>query len=298
MNDSGKGLAAGLLSYLIWGFFPLFFYLLRDVSPFEILIQRIIWSFVLVFIFVLLLKRFISLKTAVLDKKVMLGLLLSAFLISVNWLVFIWAVGQGRVLESSLGYFITPLVSVFLARVFLQEKLDNWRIASIVLAASGIFWILFKLGYLPWVSLLLASSFGLYGLVRKQIKVDTLTGLTIETFILLPIALIYWGWLESNNASVLFNGDTRTTLLLMASGIVTATPLLLFAYAAKKMSLMAIGFLMYINPSIQFFIAVEILNEPLNQDVLISFYFIWCALVVFTLGSIKTKAKQKMIKPA
>jgi len=294
MNDSIKGFMTGLFAYLLWGFFPLFFHLLRDVAPLEVLTQRVIWSFVLVLLLMILLKRLNKVKEVLSQKSALKGLIASALLVSINWLVFIWAVGQGRVLESSLGYFITPLVSVFLARVFLKEKLDIWRIISIALAFSGILWMLLTLGFLPWVSLVLAISFGLYGLVRKQVKVDSLTGLTIETLVLLPIATIYWGWLEFNNSSTIFHMSSHITLLLMASGIVTATPLLFFAYAAKKMSLTAIGFLMYINPTIQFFIAVYFLNEPLNNDLLISFYFIWCALAVFSIGSIKIRVKQQI----
>jgi len=207
---------------------------LKDVAPIEVLTHRVIWSFILVLIFVALLNRLKRVKEALSQKNILKGLLLSSVLISINWIVFIWAVGQGRVLESSLGYFITPLVSVFLARVFLKEQLDKWRIASIVLVILGILWMLIKLGYLPWVSLLLALSFGLYGLVRKKIQIDTLTGLTIETLILLPVALIYWGWLETNNSSVMFHGSTQITLLLMASGIVTGYAALVICLCGKK----------------------------------------------------------------
>ncbi len=290
-TTSIKGLVAGFFAYLIWGFFPLFFHLLKDVSAPEVLTQRIVWSFIFVVVLLVLVKRIHIVKSAIMQKGVLKGLIASSLLISINWLVFIWAVGQGRVLESSLGYFITPLVSVFLARVFLREQLDRWRVAAIILAVLGILWSLFKIGYLPWVSLVLAISFGLYGLVRKQINVDTLTGLGIETLILLPVAIVYWAWLEGNGQSVMLHADLQLTLLLMVSGIVTAAPLLLFAYAAKKMSLTAIGFLMYINPTIQFFIATKLLNEPLNDDLLMSFYFIWSALLVFSIGAIK-RAKQ------
>lgn len=290
-TTSIKGLIAGLLAYLIWGFFPLFFHLLNDVSALEVLTQRIIWSFVFVVILLILVKRIQLVKSAVMQKGVLKAFMASSLLISVNWFVFIWAVSQGRVLESSLGYFITPLVSVFLARVFLREQLDNWRVIAIILATFGIVWSLFNMGYLPWVSLVLALSFGLYGLVRKQINVDTVTGLSIETLMMLPMAIAYWAWLESTHQSIIFQSDMHITLLLMVSGVVTALPLLLFAYAAKKMSLTAIGFLMYINPTIQFFIAVKLLNEPLNDDLLISFYFIWSALLVFSIGAIK-RAKQ------
>lgn len=292
-KSSIQGLSTGLLAYSIWGFFPLFFHFLKDVSPLEVLTQRIIWSFIFVIALIIILKRFKFVILAFRQKPIIVGLLLSSVLVSLNWLIFIWAIGQSRALEASLGYFITPLVSVFLARVFLKEQLDTWRIASIVLASLGILWILYAIGSLPWVSLSLAATFGLYGLVRKHVDVDTITGLSIETFILLPLALMYWLWLDVNSLGIMFRGDSYLTTLLMISGVVTALPLLLFSYAAKKMTLTAIGFLMYINPTLQFFIATQILNEPLNNDVLISFYFIWAALIVFSIGSIKAKQHDK-----
>lgn len=294
MNNSVSGFASGFLAYFIWGLFPLFFNLLIVVSPFEVLVQRIIWSFIFVLIILLVLKRLSRMKIIFKDKALMFGLIGSSILISINWLVFIWAVSQGRVLESSFGYFLTPLVSVFLARVFLKEQLDYWRIAAIILALIGIIWSLVGIGYISWVSMTLATSFGLYGLVRKQLKVDTLTGLSLETLVLLPFALAYWVWLEFHTQSAMFHMELDITLLLIASGVVTALPLLLFASAAKKMSLTAIGFLMYINPSLQFITAISFLNEPLNNDLLVSFYFIWCALLVFSIGSVKSQNSKLM----
>jgi len=199
-------------------------------------------------------------------------------------------VAQGRVLESSLGYFLTPLVSVFLARVFLKEQLNFSRKLAIVLACIGILWLIIRLGYLPWISLSLALSFGLYGLARKQLPVDTLTGLSIETGIMLPIALSYWAYLLWQQDSLFYIAGSDLTLLLMVSGVVTALPLLLFASAAKKLSLSAIGFMMYINPTLQFLIAVFILKESFDNNQLIGFIFIWCALLVFTFGSLKKES--------
>ncbi len=286
-GNTSQGFIFGFIAYAMWGVFPLFFHLLRDVPSTEVLLHRVVWSFVFVSLIIILTAQkqrlFKALKTPGLIK----GLTTSSLLVSVNWLVYIWSVAQGRVLESSLGYFLTPLVSVFLARVFLQEQLNLSRMLAIVLASIGILWLIVRLGYLPWISLSLAVSFGLYGLARKQLNVDTLTGLAIETGIMLPFALCYWGYLLWVDNSIFYIAGSDLTLLLMVSGIVTAMPLLLFASAAKKLSLSAIGFMMYINPTLQFFIAVFILKESFDNDQLIGFIFIWCALFVFTLGSLK-----------
>lgn len=286
-NQTSQGLLFGLLAYGIWGFFPLFFHLLRSVSSIEVLTHRVIWSFVFVSLIMIVLRRRKAFIKAMKTPAVIKGLVMSSLLVSFNWLVFIWAVAQGRVVECSLGYFITPLVSVFLARVILKEHLNGWRLAAIVMASLGILWFILKLGYLPWVSLTLAISFGLYGLVRKQLDVDTLTGLTIEIVLLLPLALVYWLYLDQSGESQFSFSFDSISLLLMASGILTAMPLLLFASAAKKLTLSTIGFMMYINPTMQFLSAIYILEEAFSIDQLIGFCFIWGALIVFTAGSFK-----------
>ncbi|MCP4077791.1 MAG: EamA family transporter RarD [Gammaproteobacteria bacterium] len=289
-SNTYQGLISGFIAYSMWGIFPLFFHLLRDVPSTEVLMHRVIWSFIFVGLIITLIgqkNRLIeSLKTPGLIK----GLAVSSLLVSVNWLIYIWSVAQGRVLESSLGYFLTPLVSVFLAQVFLKEQLNFSRQLAIVLASIGILWLIIRLGYLPWISLSLALSFGLYGLARKQLPVDTLTGLSIETGIMLPFALSYWAYLLWQQDSLFYIAGSDLTLLFMVSGVVTALPLLLFASATKKLSLSAIGFMMYINPTLQFLIAVFILQESFDSDQLIGFIFIWCALLVFTFGSLKKQA--------
>ena len=286
------GFIQGLSAYVLWGFFPLYFHLLRDVPATEVLMHRVIWSFLLVLLVVMLLGRRERLWQALRTPGLRNGLMISSLLISINWLVFIWAVARGRVVETSLGYFITPLVSVFLARVILGERLDRWRQAAILLAALGLAWLVWRLGELPWVALLLALSFGLYGLARKQIAVDTLTGLTVETGLLLPFALAYGLWLYADGWPA-----ARPALdgwLLVASGAVTALPLLLFAAGARRMSLSAIGFLMYVNPTMQFLTAVFLLDEPFDRDQLVGFVLIWTALLLFSLGSLRVQR----VKPA
>lgn len=299
ISEQKLGLVYGLTAYTIWGLFPWYFHFLTQVDPWQVLIQRIIWSFLLVSMIALFMRHGLAIKAAICHPKTLLGLLLSSLLIAANWLVFIWAVGQDRVVESSLGYFITPLVSVLLARIFLKESLDIYRLTACALAVVGVLWLVVQLGVLPWVSLSLAASFGLYGLVRKKVQVDSLTGLLVETGILLPLAFIWWIWLEAHGQSQLFSAGFQTTFLLIFSGALTAAPLLLFASAAKRLSLTAVGFMMYINPTMQFFTAIYLLKEPFNQQQLVAFIFIWVALVVFSMGAIRQQnQRQSSSNPA
>lgn len=287
LSEQKQGLVYGLTAYTIWGLFPWYFHLLIQVDPWQVLTQRIIWSFLFVSVIALLLRHWTPIKAALTQSKILLGLCLSSLLIAANWLIFIWAVGQDRVVESSLGYFITPLVSVLLARIFLKESLDFYRLTAVILALMGVLWLILQLGLIPWVSLSLAASFGFYGLVRKTVPVDSLTGLWIETGILLPFALIWWIWLETQGQSQLLSEGLQTTSLLIFLGALTAIPLLLFASAAKRLSLTTVGFMMYINPTMQFLTAIYWLKEPFSQQQLIAFLFIWVALVVFSIGAIR-----------
>lgn len=285
-STSQQGLFYGLSAYIIWGLFPIYFHFLNKVAPLQILMHRIIWCFLFVLILMAVLKRTTSIKTLIANSTLRYGLMVSSLLIAANWIIFIWAVGQGRVLESSLGYFLTPLVSVFLARLVLKESLDIYRWIAIGLALVGVGWQIFQLGHLPWVSLSLALSFGLYGLVRKRLPVDSLTGLWAETLFLLPLALLYWVWLIAQGQNQFFSEGTLSTTLLIASGAVTAIPLLLFAMAAQKLTLTTLGFLIYINPTMQFFTAILYFKEPFDTHKLISFLFIWVALSVFSYGAL------------
>lgn len=295
-NQQQTGLVYGLTAYILWGFFPIYFYYLSAVAPAEILAQRIVWSFLFVLIVVLVTGKLSRIREALQNPTTRKAMLLSSVLISVNWLTFIWAVANERVLESSFGYFLTPLVSVMLAKVFLSEKLDRYRVIACVLAVIGIGIQVISMGGLPWVSLIVSCSFGLYGLVRKKAEVDSLSGLTIETAVLLPLALGYWAWLAINGQSGFVSNGTNVTLLLIASGLVTAFPLLLFAAATKKLSLTAIGFMMYINPIMQLLAGIYFFHEPFNSTQLYSFGFIWVALIVFSVGAIVQQRRLRMMR--
>lgn len=297
LSQQKLGLVYGLTAYTIWGLFPWYFHFLTQVNPWQVLTQRIIWSFLLVSVIALFIRHGSLIKAATTQRNILLGLLLSSLLIAANWLIFIWAVGQGRVVESSLGYFITPLVSVLLARIFLQESLDNYRLTACLLAIIGVLWLVLQLGVVPWVSISLAVTFGFYGLVRKKVPVDSLTGLLVETGMLFPFAFTWFLWLEWQGQSQLFSENFQTTFLLIFSGALTAAPLLLFASAANRLSLTAVGFMMYINPTMQFLTAIYLLKEPFNHQQLIAFIFIWIALVVFSVGAVRQQTARPQSRP-
>ncbi|MED5509855.1 MAG: EamA family transporter RarD [Pseudomonadota bacterium] len=280
-----QGLVLAVLAYSIWGIFPLFFSYLNHVSPVEVLSHRIIWSLVATFSLGLMLQRGRLLVKALQDKKTLIWLGVSSLLIAVNWLVYIWAVGQHRVLEASLGYFIMPVVSLLMGRLILKEALHPLQAWAGVLAAVAVLWELWSFGALPWVGVVLAFAFAFYGLVRKVHPIDGLNGLTIETLWLLPLALGFVGWqLLSAESQMGFGLDNTTTTLLIVSGFLTALPLVLFAMATSRINLSIVGFIMYINPTIQFLIGVFVLNEHFPPERMVTFILVWIALFLFVAG--------------
>jgi len=286
------GILLALLAYVIWGAFPLFFSLLNQVPPIEILSNRIIWAFVATLIIIQFVRKNTALLTSLKSWSTVKWLIVSSILITINWLVFIWAVAEHKVLESSLGYFMTPLVSMTLGRLFFNESINRLQIIAALLATAGVVQELLALGRLPWISITLALSFGFYGSVRKYKPVDSLIGITIETLLLLPFAIAYLIW---QPVPMAFGQELTTSLLLVASGLLTAVPLLLFASAAKRLDLTVVGFMMYINPSLQFLTAVYIFNEPFSIERLTSFIIIWIAMGFFTMG-LRQKSKRAVIK--
>lgn len=278
-----RGLALALGAYGIWGCFPLYFTLLSHVPAFEVLAQRIVWAYVITLVVIVLMGRSRQLLALVSNRKALAWLALSSALISVNWFVFIWAVADHRVLETSLGYFMTPLVSLMLGRILLREAMNGFQLLAGILAGVAVLFELIVLGRLPWVSLTLALSFGFYGLVRKQQPVDSLQGLQVETLLVLPFALVFLGR-QWESGALMFGTDLPTTLLLIAAGLVTAIPLLLFALATARLDLTVVGFIMYLNPSLQFLTAVFILNEDYPPQRIITFIIIWIAMAFFLAG--------------
>jgi len=297
MQTQTKGLILAIAAYSIWGFFPLYFNYLSSISPVEVLAQRIIWSLVCTLSIGLLFGYGKKLFSALKEIKLSGWLGLSALLISINWLVYIWAVANHRVIESSLGYFITPVVSLILARLFFKERLHPLQIWAGIIATLAIIWELISLGQLPWVSLVLAFAFALYGVVRKHCAIDSINGMTIETMWLLPFALIWIAWQLTTSPQTLDFGSNQTiTLLLIGVGFLSALPLILFAMAARRADLSVVGFIMYINPTMQFLIGVFVLKEPYPPERMVTFILIWFALILFSMGIWQLR-KAKLVTP-
>jgi chloramphenicol-sensitive protein RarD len=288
-----QGIILAVAAYSIWGIFPLFFSYLSDVAPIEVVTHRIIWSLVAMLLVGLLLRRWGKLFTALNDKKLIVWMGLSALLIGINWMTYIWAVANHRVLESSLGYFMTPVVSLILARLFFKERLHPLQAWAGFFAVVAIIWEFISLGTIPWISLVLAVAFAFYGVVRKYCKIDGVSGLTIEMFWLLPLGLSWIAWQIFDQHNALAFGSSQTmTLLLISSGFLTALPLVLFVMAAQRVDLSIVGFIMYINPSIQFLIAVFVLNESYPPQRMVTFGIIWFALILFMMGLWKMRKEQ------
>lgn len=283
-SDATRGVLFGLGAYTLWGCFPLYFALFEGIPAFEVLIHRVIWSCVFLAGLITLMKRWAPVRAA-LGQPRRLGFVLGcAVFIALNWGVYIYAVETRQVLQASLGYFLTPLVNVAMGMVILRETITRLQAVAVALAGLAIVYQLALLGVVPWITLTLAFSFGSYGLFRKKVALDGLSGLFVETLLLAPMALLAWAWLASRGQSH-FSDSAPDLLLLVSSGVVTAVPLLAFAGAARRLRLATVGFLMYINPTLQFLIAWQVFHEPLSPEKLISFAMIWCALALYSVSA-------------
>lgn len=290
MPISGKGLSYAMLAYGIWGGFGLYFHLLAQVPATEVLIHRILWSSLFVF-GVLLARRQVGRVGAILKTpRTVAWLLLSSVLISGNWGLYIWAVSQARVIEASLGYFLTPLISVLLGVIVLKETLSRAQLLALVIATAGVLWQVVEHGSAPWIALTLGFLFAFYGLIRKQVEVDALTGLLVETALMLPVALIALEYLTATGRN---HFDANSALLLIGAGVLTAVPLLAFASAARLLPLSVLGFANYLTPTLQFISAITLLNEPLDSTTLTSFSLIWVALAIFSQDLYRTYRNQR-----
>lgn len=272
-----------LSAYLFWGVAPIYFKWIDHVSPWEIVCHRVIWSVVLLIAILFFTKQLGALKV---EARVIKRLLVTALLISVNWLVFIYAIINNNIIETSLGYFINPLVSVFLGMIFLSERLRPLQWIAIVIAASGILYQLIYFGAIPWVALTLAFSFGFYGLIRKNLNLPSVVGLTLETVIILPFAILGLLWFHNTGNLDFGSVDKLTDFLLILGGFVTSFPLLCFAAAVTRLSLTASGMFQYVAPSLSLVIAVTMYNEPFGLDRFITFACIWAALIIFTVETL------------
>jgi len=278
-----KGILSGVAAYTIWGFFPIYFKAMQAAPALQIVAHRLAWSLIFLSVVVTLRRGWGSLRPA-LNKRGLAIYLLAAAVLSFNWLVYIYGVNAGFILEASLGYFINPLVNVLLGVVFLRERLSLSKWIPIGIAAAGVLYLTFSYGSLPWIALALAFSFGLYGLLKKLSPLDSLPGLTTETAIVFVPAVIYLVWVESQGVGAFGHISLVTSLLLAFSGVVTAVPLLLFSAAARAIPLSTLGLLQYIAPTLQFLIGVLVYGEALTPARIVAFSLIWLALVLLTVG--------------
>jgi chloramphenicol-sensitive protein RarD len=293
-----KGILAGIGAYIIWGFFPIYFKALQSVSALEIMFHRVVWSFLFLILVVLIRREWPRLKGELSSPKIFLVYTLAACLLAANWLVYIYGVNSGQVVETSLGYFINPLFSVALGVLFLRERLRLTQWLPIALAACGVIYLTLELGKLPWIALALATTFSLYGLLKKVAPLGALYGLTLETAILFIPGLLYLFFLESNNQGAFASAEGSVTILLALAGVITSVPLLLFATAARSIPLYMVGLLQYIAPTCQFLLGVFLYQEPFTQTQLIGFSIIWIALAIYSFEGLIVRRRAAVTSPA
>jgi len=286
-NGSSKShetsaLIAGFAAFTTWGLIPIYWKQLQSVPATEILANRFVWTILFLICLLTWQRRWTEVKANLKSRHAILYCLASGFAISGNWLLFIWAVNAGRVIETSLGYFMTPLVNVLLGALFLRERLTRLQLTSVLLATLGVLYLTFGYGRFPWVAICLCSTFGFYGLLRKQSGTAPIPGLFFETALLAPLAIAYLIYLETTGTLAFGRADWWMSILLISTGVVTAVPLLWFGYAARHLRLTTLGFLQYLSPTGSFFLGVFLYHEPFTRDHLITFSLIWIAIGIFT----------------
>ena len=295
-NSAQAGILCAFGAFCLWGFIPVYFKSLDFVPPLEVLGHRAIWSTSLLLVVLGVTGKLRGMLAVMKNPKMMGLLMLSSLLIATNWGCFIWGVMNNRILETSLGYYINPLISVFLGFTFLGERLNRIQLGAISLATLAVCLQIYQLGTVPWVAFVLAFCFGFYGLVRKRLNVQAATGLAIETLLMLPVALGYCYWLWQTNSQSFRLDDPGTSFLLMMSGVITTVPLVLFNLAARRLSLTVLGVMQYLAPSISFAVGVLIYDEPLGQEQIQTFSMIWLALAVFTADGIYRQRKRVVVE--
>lgn len=279
------GIFYACIAYVVWGLFPMYFKALHAIPPMQVLMHRVVWSLIFLVLVLAVRRHWAWLGRALRDPKVLGGFIASALLLSINWLVYIWAVDQGRVVDASLGYFITPLLNVVLGFVILGERLRPLQWCAVGLAAMGVAWLTWHGGSLPWIGLMLAATFGTYGLLRKIAPLGALEGLTLETLVMFPLAIAYLAWQTVDGNNAFLNSPGTTQWLLVSAGPVTAIPLLLFAAGARRIPLSLLGLMQYIAPSLQLLLGVALYHEPFGGARLTGFALIWVGLAVYSAES-------------
>lgn len=293
------GLAATIGAFAIWGVFPLYWKQVQEVPSLEIMAHRLVWCTIFVWAGLFLFQRQRWWRPLLADRRVRWSLLASGSLIGVNWWLYIWAVNNGHIVESSLGYFINPLVNIALGTILLKERLNPWQWASLALAATGVAWLTLHFGRPPWIALALAFSFGTYGLLRKMSTVGAIHGLAMETAMLFPIALCVLIGLQLNGQTHFGSKLWPQDVFLVFGGIATAVPLILFAFGAQRIPYSMVGFIQYLAPSMQLSIGVLVYDEPFDSGRAIGFSLIWVALLIYAgNGLYRYQSGRKIRAPA
>lgn len=292
MENYKQGIFFGLVAYVLWGILPVYWKALELVSPFEILSSRFMWSCVFVFLLIIFQKKWPlfakEVKQVFSNVKTGAAMVAAGITISFNWGTFIWAVNNGHIVETSMGYYINPLVSILFAVVFLRERLDKMQLAAITCAFIGVASMVYSFGKIPWVSLTLAFTFALYGLLKKILPVSALTSIMLETLLITPLALVYEYSLWQQGVSFYASGNLQVIMMLTGAGVVTAIPLLLFTAGARLLPLKIIGFLQYISPTLTLLIGVFVYNEAFTASHLLAFGWIWAALLLFIVSQLRS----------
>jgi len=291
--QSNKGVIYAACSYVAWGLFPIYWKALSEISPINLLAQRVLWSLVVALLITTFQQRWNIVGPALRNPKTLGLFVASGFLLGINWLVYIWTVQAGLVVESSLGYFINPLINVLIGVLFLHERLRMSQLVAIIMAALAVLYLTFNYGSFPWAALTLAFSFGGYGLLRKVASLESADGLTVETSVMAIPALIYVLYLSATNQPVVGDNSLSTWLLVACSGLITTIPLLLFASGARRVTMVTLGLLQYISPTLQFILGVFLYHEELTRERLIGFILIWIALIIYSGESFWFNAKRR-----
>jgi chloramphenicol-sensitive protein RarD len=285
--DTILGVVYASSAFLIWGISPIYWKAMRAVPAFEIILHRIVWSFIFLLPLIIMMRRWQEFVDALKNTRALLILLITALIVGGNWLLYIWAINSGYLLQASLGYYINPLVNVVLGVVFLKERLRPLQILAVALATAGVIYLTVYYGEFPWIALTLGVTFGLYGLIRKVAPVGSLVGLTVETLLLSIPALIYLFYLDSHGQGSIFRVSLKLDLLLMGCAPLTAVPLLCFTLGARRLYLSTLGLLQYIAPSCMFILAVFLYREPFSSAQVVTFILIWTALAIYSTDSMR-----------
>jgi chloramphenicol-sensitive protein RarD len=284
--SAGRGFTAAISAFGIWGLFPIYLIGLRHISAMEITAHRIAWSCLFVLGWLAALGDLGKLRDAALRPGVLVRLVWSSFFIAVNWVGFAWAVNHGHVLEVSLAYFIGPLLNVLLGIFVLRERLNHLQWLSVGFAAAGVLYLTFIAGHPPWIALMVGSSFAFYGLIRKTVSIDALPGLAVETILLTPFAVAWLVWCEINGTAALGHDTALVNVLLLAGGVVTSVPLVLFAFGARQVPYSTIGILQFIAPSLQLVVGLVVFGETLAPARATGFILIWCGLLIYVANAL------------